>query len=199
MAPNTKETDTVEVPEGTVVTPDPSGVSDRVLVGTFASPSPSDAAHDALKGSYPSPEEDTEATAVARAAAFDLGVSEQVEESGPRQPDEAESDARSAHLDDVRNERESRATFLPADTSGDGPGGFAFDEDAVQSPEEATAEEEKRREGFSETELEEAEARDAIVRSGDPDTDAGVPNVGTESDTSQEPEDSDKSKDKDKS
>lgn len=199
-----KETgETREVPESVVVTPDPAGISDRVLVGTFATPAPSDAAHDALKGPYEDVTGDTEATDVARAAAFDLGVGSQVEETGPRSPDKDESEARSAHLDSVREDRKAKPAGPAADTSGDGAGGLtAGDFAAVQSPAEATAEEEKRREDFTPTELEEAETRDAIVREGDVIEDAGVPNVGTEPDApASDSEASDKAdkRDKDKS
>lgn len=142
--------------------------------------SPSDVAHDIIKGDHVYPGADTESTAVARAAAFDLTHAQ----PDSVNLDEDELRQRNDKLDEVRDQfhQDNDGPTDLADHSGDDEAAFTKGDEAdVQDREMASAEENYRREAFSASELEEAEVRDSIVEdSGDTvgDGEGHIPNVG---------------------
>lgn len=151
-------------------------VEDGVLVPDGLSildvSSPSDRAHKAIKGALEAPQADTASTQVARDAAFKLDPDDDAEarfdalEATKEDDEESESGALGVAEDDTETDGHT-----PEDGSGH-----------PQTPDEAAEAEEERREGMSDSELDEAYARDEVA-AGMPheesDEEADIPNVGS--------------------
>ena len=145
----------------------------------YESLSPSDRAHYDIRGRLGDGYSDTDsdATKTARAAAFgDNG-------SNPQAEDDVDVDARFQEVEDLKSEAEVSDDGRTLDTdegvAGEEAAGIGRDSRDPQSTEEAVAAEEERREGFSQSELAEAEARDRMVATAEGEESAAVPNVGS--------------------